>query len=160
MGDRKTSTAKWYENIVYIICLVFFSIELHEALATKPRAVNGMQSMTFPKVIFGIIIVMCAVKLLMNIIWMIRSGEYGFELLDRRILISLVMIIVYAALWQIIGFGLSSVIFVTIESKLLRNNAPWLHCALVGLGTTVVLYFVFGFLFNVDFPEPILEMIM
>ncbi len=160
MGDRKASTARWYENLVYLICLVFFSILLHQALEAKPQRFDGMQSMTFPKVIFSVIVILCAIKLIANIVTMIRTGEYGFEMVDHRIIISLVMIVLYAVLWEVIGFGISSVIFTLIESKILRSNAKWINCFFVGAGTTVVLYFIFGFLFNVDFPEPILELIL
>lgn len=159
MGDKKVSTARWYENFVYIICIIFFSILIHQALEAKPQKYDGMQSMTFPKVIFGAIIILCAVKLIANIVTMIRTGDYGFEIVDPRIIISLIMIVLYAVLWEVIGFGLSSVLFVIIESKILRSEAKWIHCFFVSVGTTAVLYFVFGFLFNVDFPEPILNLI-
>ena len=71
-------------------------------------------------------------------------------------------IVIYAFLWNFLGFGLSTVLFVTLESHYLRPKTSFLKCLLVGVGSTLVLYFVFGLLFNfnVDFPEPILALIL
>ncbi len=157
--DKKASTQRWYENAIYVLCLISFSFLLSNAASVKPKAYDGMQSMTFPKVIFSIIIILCAYKLVMNLIAMAKDKEFYFEKIDKRVVISLVMIIVYAALWEVIGFGLSSLLFVIFEAKLLRPQSAWWKAVAVGVGSTGVLYFIFGFLFNVDFPEPLIELI-
>lgn len=157
--DKKQSTQRWFENVVYMLCIAVFSYLLSSAMSVKPRAYDGMQSMTFPKIIFSLVILLCVIKLIGNIISMIKDKELSFERADTRVFISLLMIIIYAVMWKLIGFGASSVLFVSAEAKLLRSQVKWWKAAAVGAGSTAVLYFIFGFLFNVDFPEPIISLI-
>lgn len=158
----KRSTEIWYENAIYALLLVGFSILLNTAFLTKTKSnVNGMKSMTFPKAVMIIMIVLCTAKLMMNIVYMLKHKEdLSFQGIHSVMLISLGAIIVYVALWNVIGFGLSSVLFVALESKLLRNSARWWKCITVGVGTTVVLYILFGVVFKVDFMEPIFELLL
>ena len=70
------------------------------------------------------------------------------------------LIILYTICWEIIGFTLSSMIFVFVESRLLDNEKPWKQAVLIALVYTVLLYSVFHFGFGVQFPEPIFEAIL
>lgn len=160
MANRKTERA--YENLVYVIFIAAFSFLLKTAFDKKPLKVSGMQSMTFPKGIFVIMLVFCTVKFILNLIEIIaeRESEEKFEHLHPVKLLLLTMILVYASMWNVIGFGLSSAVFITLASKLLRRTCSWLKAILVGVGSTAFIYIVFGFLFNVDFPEPILNLIL
>ena len=161
MANKKTE--KVYENIVYVLFICVFSYLFKVAMSARVIKVNGMKSMTFPKGIIAVMIVLCSAKLITNIITEVKhrseSGE-KFERLHPIKLLTLLLIIVYAALWNVIGFGLSSLLFITAEAKLLRwNECSWLKSFLVGAGATLVIYLVFGFLFNVDFPEPLFGML-
>ena len=105
-------------------------------------------------------LVLCIGMLTKNVVEICKEKSLGeFKKLDKRVLIMLAMIIVYAVLWEVIGFCLSSILFVTASSLLLRKNCGWVKALIVGIGSTVILYFVFGYLFKVDFPEPLLELI-
>lgn len=159
MINKKTE--RTYENVVYVIFISFFSYLLNIAFNTKSFKVNGMQSMTFPKGIISILIVLCATKFIMNIIEIIkdRDSKERFEKLHPIKTLTLALIIIYASLWNIIGFGLSSFIFVSTESKLLKKECSWAMALLIGFSSTALLYISFGFFFNVDFPEPILNLL-
>lgn len=157
--NKKCSTVWWYENFVYVLAIIVFSFLLNQAFTSKQKVYDGMQSMTFPKVIFSIIIFLCVTKLILNIIQLLKHPAITFEMIHPKMLISLLMIIAYAALWEIIGFGISSLVYISLESKLLRQTSRWRNCFFVSLGATAVLYFIFGYLFNVDFPEPLLSLI-
>ena len=161
------------ENIVLVLFAAFFSFLFYVASTSESYNFDGIASMTFPKWIIGFTIFLSVLKLGMNLCAKSDPSEESEveeapELVDglshqasnRKKLISLVGIVIYAFLWNFLGFGLSTVLFVTLESHYLRPKTPFLKCLLVGVGATLVLYFVFGFLFNVDFPEPILELIL
>lgn len=158
--DKEASTQRWYENFVYVLCIVFFSFLEKTAFSTKSRALDGMQSMTFPKFIFAFIILLCSIKLIGNVLHMVKNKEYAYESLNGKVIASLLFIIVYAGLWQVLGFGLSSVLFVSLESFILRPQTKVWKSIIVAIGSTLVLYFVFGYLFKVSFPEPILDLII
>ena len=161
MANKKTE--KVYENIVYVLFICVFSYLMKVAVSAKAFKVNGMKSMTFPKGIIAVMIILCSAKLILNIIQAVRqhneAGE-SFERLHPIKLLTLAMIIVYAALWNVIGFALSSLLFITVEAKILRwKECSWLKAFLVGAGATLAVYLIFGFLFNVDFPEPIIRLL-
>lgn len=118
--------------------------------------------MDFPSWIFMLVITLSGLKLLGNIILFVKqriSLNGKLDYVDPRVYITLGLILLYAFAWNAIGFSLSTFIFVTIESKLLRRESPWKKSILVGLVTTVFMVLVFGNLFNVDFPEPLYELI-
>lgn len=161
MANEKTE--KTYENFVYVLFICVFSYLFKVAMSAKSLKVNGMKSMTFPKGIIAVMIILCAAKLISNIIQAVRrhneSGE-PFERLHPIKLLTLALIIVYAALWNVTGFAISSLLFITVEAKILRwKDCSWLKAFAVSVGATAAIYLIFGFLFSVDFPEPLLSML-
>lgn len=154
---------KLYENIILVAFLAFFSYLLYVAETSPSYTFEGVASMEFPAAIFILMLVLCAVKLVGNIVVMVKEkgvGQASMERIPLQIWLSLAMIVAYSFLWHLIGFALSTFAFVTLESKLLRPKTPWIKAVLVGIGTTIVMVVVFTYLFNVDFPEPLYELIV
>ena len=138
------------------------------AYTTKVRTkVQGMQSMTFPKIILYVLIFLCAIVLVKGILNYIKLKKQAEpdtgkdtgnkKTFDYRIPLTVALIIMYAALWNVIGFVLSSYIFVSIESILLDHSKAWWHALLIALGYVVIVYLIFSVGFKVHFPEPILD---
>ncbi|MPN62520.1 hypothetical protein SDC9_210269 [bioreactor metagenome] len=146
-----------------MVFLAFFSYLLYVAETSPSYTFEGVASMEFPAAIFILMLVLCAVKLVGNIVVMVKEkgpAQASIERIPLQIWLSLALIVGYAFLWHLIGFALSTLMFVTLESKILRPKTPWLKAGMVGLGTTVLMIFVFTYLFNVDFPEPLYELIV
>lgn len=155
-------TEKIYESIVLGLFLIFFSYLLYIAETVESYSFEGLASMDFPSWIFMLVIALSGLKLLGNIILFAKQRiamNGRLDYVDPRVYITLGLILLYAFAWNAIGFSLSTFIFVTIESKLLRKESPWNKSILVGLMTTVFMVMVFGYLFKVDFPEPLYELI-
>lgn len=160
-----------YENITLVLFVLSFTFLFIVASRAESYNFDGIASMTFPKWIIGIVIILCITKLLMNFAARPNEEEKVTEEKDEvvngltrrersvKIGVSLCGIVAYAFLWNVLGFGFCTAAYVTLESKYLRPRCSWKRCLLVGLGSMLLLYFIFGFLFNVDFPEPILRLI-
>lgn len=139
------------------------------AYTTKVRTnVQGMQSMTFPKILFYIQMALCAFVLISGLLKLQKlkkqqqekSGETvqaKTPLIHQKILISVGLIVLYAIAWEFIGFCLSTVIFFFTESIVLDREKPWWHILLLALGYTALIYSVFHLGFGVAFPEPLFE---
>lgn len=155
-------TEKLYESVVLVFFVVLFSYFLYIAKTADSYSFDGIASMDFPSWIFMLVIGLSGIKLVVNVIRFIKNQDWireKMEHTDRRVFITLVMIILYAFAWNVIGFSLSTFIFVSVVSKVLRKESPWMKSVLLGVGTTVVMMLVFGFLFSVDFPEPLYALI-
>ena len=70
------------------------------------------------------------------------------------------LIVVYAALWKVVGFMIATLLFITTESKVLKKDAPLWQCSLVALGADVVIYLIFVRLFSISLPETFLRAIL
>lgn len=73
---------------------------------------------------------------------------------NRRITFILGFVVVlsavYAALWRMIGFELSTLLYLFASMMIL--GVKWLKAALISAGTTVGLYLVFVFLLKMNLP--------
>ena len=138
------------------------------AYHTKARTtVQGMQSMTFPKIILYLMMFLCAVTLIRGIITyrrlkkeMTSAPSASQKGQATKIIVTILLIVVYAAMWNVIGFFVSTLIFFFVESMLLDTSFSWKKAALLSILYATVVYAVFGLCFNVSFPEPILDMIL
>lgn len=131
-------------------------------------AVEGLTSMDFPRAIFYFQIVLCVFVLVNSIRTFVQAKrdkavpeeeQTPKTLIDRKVLISLILVIAYVILWDIIGYLLSTFLFFTVESRMLDNEKALWKCALIGLIVAGFSYTVFGILFQVSFPEPLLQLI-
>lgn len=157
-----SKSERFYERVVLVIILAVYSFLMYTAVITKSDySVNGNGPMDFPKWMIGAMIVLCAGRLADNVLWWSRNRAttQAAEKVDRRIYFMMVLIVIYAALWNVLGFCLSTFAFVMLSAQVLKPSNSWLKSALVGLLVTVVVYVVFGMLFRVNFPEPILDLI-
>ena len=89
------------------------------AYHTKARTnVQGMQSMTFPKIILYLMMFLCAVTLIRGIITyrklkkeMTSAPSASQKGQATKIIVTILLIVVYAAMWNVIGFFVSTLIF-------------------------------------------------
>jgi hypothetical protein len=134
---------------------MYITSQSDDSLAGKDIA-----SMDMPKVIFGLLLFLCCTKLVDNLIWWEKNRNAGNDKkVDRRVYFTMTLIIGYAVLFNIIGFCLSTFLFVTMASQILRPSNSWKKSLLIAIMVTAGGYIIFGELFGVYFPEPILELI-
>ena len=69
-------------------------------------------------------------------------------------------IVIYAFFWRILGFCISSFLFFFAEYILLKRDTPRLRAVLISAFVTLAIYIIFGMAFGVDFPEPLLELVI
>ena len=145
----------------------------YSAYHTKQRTnVQGMQSMTFPKIVLFLILGMCAIVLVQGILnyrrlkakqnkeQAVQSAAGSANGGTMKIVLTTIMIVAYACMWKVIGFTLSSIVFVFAESMLLDRETSPAKALLIAAVYTAVVFVVFGVCFGVSFPEPIFEALM
>lgn len=151
-----------YENVVLGAIAAAFAYLLYVARTSPSYSSGGdTASMTFPSWIFLITFLISIIKIFSNVYAAGKakndaSAKYP-EKTDIKVYITLAAVIAYAICWEIIGFSASTVVFVAAVSHLLRPSCSWLKCLAVALAVAIFMNVVFGVLFKVDFPEPLLE---
>lgn len=177
----KDKTSRVFELIASIVlglyCVVMIIYALLHPISTN---VDGMHSYTFPVTLYAIMLVCCILLIVQNRITAAkqkntyeamtaeqrehlseeeRSG-FQYHSTDRRVWITVGLIIVYAALWKVVGFMMSTLLFITTESRVLKKDAPIWKCALVALGADILIYLIFVRLFSISLPETFLRAII
>lgn len=151
--------AFFFENVVLSLLFAVFAYLLYVAKTSPSYSSGGdTASMTFPSWIFIITMLLCALKLVINYVAGKKSAD-GAETgkTHIKVYITLLSIIVYAFCWNLIGFSISTVVFVAFVSQMLRPSCSMPKTFITALGVAVFMNVVFGMFFKVDFPEPLLE---
>lgn len=173
----KDKTSRIFELITAVL-LGGFSVVMiiYAAMDHVAAGGPGMASYTFPMGIFGLILICCVVVIVKNILLSIKKKkeytsltqeekadlsdekkkEYFFEKLDIRIWITVGAMLVYVALWQVLGFLVSTFLFVICESKVLKKDEAVWKSALVALAVDLIIYIVFIRIFAISLPETFL----
>ena len=153
---------RFYETVV-LIGVIIAGIFLYMTAATTTTdfsAEGEMASMDMPKYVFLTIIGLSGVCLIGKM-WG-RKREKNIALVkkekmpaDKKVLLSGIGIFFYALSWKILGFACSSVLFFLYESRVLGKKFEIKWAFLVSVVYVTLIYVVFGFFFNVEFPEPL-----
>ena len=151
----------FYERIVLVLLLVgtamFYSVAMQSPSTTEG---GDLGSMDFPKYILLLLGVFSVLQLIFNLRNSKKAAPVETLIPDKRVILSIVAILAYAALWDIIGFSASTVLFLISEAKILKRDVDIKTTVLISLAGTAVVYLVFGVAFHVYLPEPLLEFLM
>ncbi|MBE6905287.1 MAG: tripartite tricarboxylate transporter TctB family protein [Ruminococcaceae bacterium] len=157
-------TQRQFELCVLVILTVVCSFSLYTAFTAESKfAVEGLTSMDFPKAVFGIIVFFCLCLMVPNVKALIvfhKQSSNAEKIMDWRIPGTMLLIIVYGLSWKLLGFFLSSFLYFTFQARLLDKSTGIIKNAAISFSLVAFVYLVFGLLFRVDFPEPLLEMIL
>lgn len=143
--------------VFLIIGIVFFVVSCQPTI-TAPEGQLGPMAM--PRAISIVVIVVSVYLIVKNLIKSRAVLEEFKEVLaetDKRVWITCVIIVLYAIAWINFSFLISTMIFFTIESKLIDKNRKIWQCLLFAVATTVGIYLVFTLVFNIYFPEAFLN---
>ncbi len=156
--------SKYYELFVSVLMLIGAIYMEKVAIATdKPVTAGNLTAMAFPKVLYLVIIVLCAYLILKGIIWLVKNPAPEkaqiASVVPIKSLVTFGMIVAYAFLWTKIGFTVSTFLFFFCESVFLSRKRPIWLTFLLALGITVFISVVFGVFFKVSFPDPLMNAI-
>lgn len=162
----ETRNEKRIELGISIFLLALFTYLLIYSYTSKQFVVSkGLPSMAVPRVII-ILILALSVSLLTEVVNWFRNhpstkekSEKKLALIPKTVWISMTLICLYAVLWSWLGFTLSTILYLTVQAKFLRPDKPLKTPILVAVFTALVLNVLFVGLFQITFPEPLLELI-
>ena len=153
---------RFYEKLVLALLILGTGFLYYNAATAKIVSPDSdMASMDFPKGILIILAVLCIGKIITTCITSAKEHSLDDEsriFVDRRTWMTAISIIIYAILWNVIGFCLSSFLFFYAEALILKKDANKKYTALISIGVTMFIFVIFGVAFGVDFPEPLLEL--
>ncbi len=154
----ENKTTRLFELLAAVLLGMYSAVMIFYGITHPVEAANsGMKSYTFPLAMYGIMLVCCVILIIQNRAAAVRSNkDEKLEKLDKRVWITIAAILTYVALWKVIGFMLSTFLFVAGESKVLKRDEPVSRCAAVALGAVVVIYIVFVKVFSISLPETFL----
>ena len=151
--------SKYFELIVSILLLAGSCFMLYIAQTTgKPSNDGSLSAMAFPRAIYTAIVVLSVYLIAKCAKWFkdnpktAENAPAKGTFLPQKSVVTFIAICVYAALWQVIGFTLSTLLFLD------RKRPIWLTI-LIGVIATVVMYAVFGLAFKVALPDPLVNML-
>lgn len=123
---------------------------------------KGIGPMVFPQVILYLMLGLCVVRLalVLRFLMVNRTKAEAVEKTDPRTLATYILILVYAALWNVIGFSIASFVYFTAQAFVLKRDVSLVRAALLGLVFAAAMSFLFGEVFMVNFPEPVWESIL
>ncbi len=157
----KDKTSRTFELIAAALLGIYSAVMIAYAKLNPVTTVsNGMESYTFPVILYAIMLVCCIILIIQNRIAAAKDKESKFEKLDVRVWITIGAIVIYALLWQVIGFMASTFLFIICEAKALKREEPLWKCAAVSLAAILIIYFVFVRVFSISLPETFLSAIM
>lgn len=172
MQEKRT---KVFELIVAVFFMLFSSYMLYVAFTSKANmgayAAKEMHPFTFPKIILFLMLFFAIICFSYTLSWLIKNKkkeqdtqitsfkEKLFFYLPQKSLMTYIFILVYIALWNVLGFALSTIAYISIQTKYLERERSMkqiiLIATIVALGLTVL----FSVLFRVNLPEPIIDLI-
>ena len=130
----------------------------------KPVAPGEVSAMAFPKVLYAVIILLCIYLIINAVLWLKRHpadpSQEKLPLVPRKSWITFLFIVIYALMWNVIGFSLSTFLFFFGESWYLDRKRPVWLTALLALAVTAVMYIVFTIFFKVSFPDRLMNMLL
>lgn len=156
--------SKIFEIGVSIFLMLFSCFMLHIAITKDQPAGDGnLSAMAFPKVLYIIIILMCLYLIVTGVLalkkYSLEKDAAKVPMIPLKSIVTFVAIVIYAAMWKVIGFTLSTFCFFFFESFYLDRKKPLWLTIVLSIGATVIMYVVFGMFFKVSFPDKFMNMI-
>jgi len=109
------------------------------------------------------ILILSAIDLVIEVFGLIKDKGFssyldkGEAIVPLKAFIAIATLCIYAFLWNIIGFTMSTAIYVTLISKYLRRHVRWWICIVVGLGFAIFMYLLFAEFFGVMLPDVLID---
>lgn len=131
----------------------------------KIKIVHSQSHLVFPKIVIGILIILLIVILIQGYLKAKRENRQLFSLKGKRFFIenydkvklfgSILLFILYILSLDLLGFLISSIIFITLFNLLFapnRNLKSLINSVLISVIASFALWYLFGYVFNITLP--------
>lgn len=162
MESNKQRNNKIFELAVsvFFLCVSVYMIYVAQNTG-KPTTDGSMTSMAFPKAIYIVIIALCAYLIVMNLIWFKNHPKdpnaAKVPMVPLKSVLTFVFIVIYAALWKVIGYTASTLLFFLAEAYMLDRKKPFWLTLVIAVCACALMYVVFGMMFKVNLPDPLMD---
>lgn len=154
-SERKT------ELIVLLLIIAAICGLLKTAAEAASKFVGkGIGPMSFPQVILIFMLLLSIVRLVFTLRFLVhhRSVKDTTPKIDPRVWATYILILVYAGLWNVLGFSISTFVYFVAQTFALKRDAKPVLTVIIAFVLAAAMYLFFAELFYVNFPEPILEL--
>jgi len=143
---------KQERNAGLLFILFGLAVALYSVSALSVGSIKQPGPGLFPLVCGIGIVIMCMIWLFRGRMSQFCSEPLWTEGEWRRPAIAVVVLIVYTAMWDYLGYALSTLIFlVAWQAAIVRAN--WRRTALIAVIGTVAMYVLFVYLLGVSLPS-------
>ena len=174
MSSYKERNKKIFELFFILLLIAVSGYMIYVAQSTGMPGQNGqLSSMAFPRAAYIGIILLCIYLLVDNIRWLMQhpvdKNSEKAPYVPKKSVITFILVVVYALAWNVIGFTLSTVLFVFVESLMLQKvkssknsqekQFPLWLTVVISIGAAILMYVIFGLFFKVSLPDPLMNLI-
>lgn len=155
---------KRYQNIVFPVCLLLFDLlYFTQTLTIEVKDFSTVAGARLVPYICSVILAVCAVILLVRAVREQKKNDAREEEEAdaqprsnyKNVVITLALIVVYAVFFAILGFILSTILFVTAQVFVLmpvKSKKNFIHAMIAGVVVSVLVYLLFTNIFFVMLP--------
>lgn len=166
---NEVKETKFFELILALFFCCFSSFMLYTAFKSQKslnQMVKVIKAMTMPKIILTIMLAISLYVLGVTVFWYIKNRDVGniwpdfLHLFTKKTVFTFVLVVLYACSWKYLGFSISTFLYFTAQSKLIKPGRTIRKTLLISGIFTAAAYLLFSVGFHMFFPEPILDLIL
>lgn len=131
----------------------------------KVKIIHSQSHLTFPKIVIGILIILLIILIIQAIIKAKKENKPLFNFKNKKFFEenydkikfwgSIVLFVLYILSLELLGFLIASIVFITLFNVLYagtKNKKSLFYSLLISVIASFVLWFLFGYVFNVTLP--------
>ena len=131
----------------------------------KVKIVHSQSHLVFPKIVACILVILLVVIIIQEYLKAKNAGKKLFNFKDKKFFVenydklkffgSIILFVLYILFLEILGFLVASIIFITLFNILfapVRDKKSIINSVIISVVASVVLWYSFGYVFNITLP--------
>ena len=156
---NEVKETKFFELILALFFCCFSSFMLYTAFKSQKslnQMVKVIKAMTMPKIILTIMLAISLYVLGVTVFWYIKNRDVGniwpdfLHLFTKKTVFTFVLVVLYACSWKYLGFSISTFLYFTAQSKLIKPGRTIRKTLLISGIFTAAAYLLFSVGFHLS----------
>lgn len=131
----------------------------------KVKIIHSQSHLIFPKIVIGILVILLIILIIQAFIKAKKENRSLINIKNKKFFVenydklkfwgSIILFVLYILSLELLGFLVASIVFITLFNVLYagtKNKKSLFISLLISVIASVVLWFLFGYVFNVTLP--------